>query len=185
MKNRINKLIDFIFTIVMASVTFWKNIICGGILFGLDVAIYNTIIVLQISNSEWCPKFKSNIISKVISLLFFSYIAALLILILNSQVIIKNFIGTLFVVLSLQILILFVVEVYYIMDNDNEKFKKLYNSIKRLVLNLSETSLIVSLLILTILTIYLNLIFGVFIMPGLSFYVYLHVFRKNKGENND
>lgn len=165
------KVVDYFYAWVKSSLTFWREMLKNGIIFGLVEAMIEMLnyidqMVLE-KNILKLEKTTDNKVSYVLSLLFMFFTMATFIGVSTIAVEYQQLIGMAILICSAEALIVLLVSLHYTIVKEKNSLKRLYNAIKNIIEDWSLTLLFIGCILLGIIIIYFSPILAFFVYPGL------------------
>ncbi|MHA3225935.1 hypothetical protein ACV7JQ_08320 [Globicatella sulfidifaciens] len=169
--NRVVKVVDYFYVWVKSSLTFWREMLKNGIIFGLVEAMIEMLnyidqMVLE-KNILKLKKTTDKKVSYALSLLFMFFTMATFIGISTIEVEYQQLIGMAILICSAEALIVLLVSLHYTVVKDRISLKRLYNAIKNIIKDWSLTLLFIGCIFFGLIIIYFSPILAFFVYPGL------------------
>ena len=169
--NRVVKVVDYFYAWVKSSLTFWREMLKNGIIFGLVEAMIEMLnyidqMVLE-KNILKLEKTTDKKVSYALSLLFMFFTMATFIGVSTIAVEYHQLIGMAILICSAEALIVLLVSLHYTIVKDRISLKRLYNAIKNIIKDWSLTLLFIGCIFFGLIIIYFSPILAFFVYPGL------------------
>lgn len=169
--NRVVKVVDYFYAWVRSSLTFWREMLKNGIIFGLVEAMIEMLnyidqMVLE-KNILKLEKTTDKKVSYALSLLFMFFTMATFIGVSTIAVEYQQLIGMAILICSAEALIVLLVSLHYTIVKDRISLKRLYNAIKNIIKDWSLTLLFIGCIIFGLIFVYFSPILAFFVYPGL------------------
>lgn len=169
--NRVVKVVDYFYAWVKSSLTFWREMLKNGIIFGLVEAMIEMLnyidqMVLE-KNILKLEKTTDKKVSYALSLLFMFFTIASFIGGSIISVEYQQLISMAILICSTEALIMLLVSLHYTVVKERNSLKRLYNAIKNMIKDWSLTILFIGCILLGLIIIYFSPILAFFVYPGL------------------
>ena len=169
--NRVVKVVDYFYAWVKSSLTFWREMLKNGIIFGLVEAMIEMLnyidqMVLE-KNILKLEKPTDKKVSYALSLLFMFFTMATFIGVSTIAVEYQQLIGMAILICSAEALIVLLVSLHYTIVKDRISLKRLYNAIKNIIKDWSLTLLFIGCIFFGLIIVYFSPILAFFVYPGL------------------
>ncbi|MGX7099079.1 hypothetical protein ACWOBH_03585 [Globicatella sanguinis] len=169
--NRVVKVVDYFYAWVKSSLTFWREMLKNGIIFGLVEAMIEMLNYIDQKvlgkNILKLEKTTDKKVSYTLSLLFMFFTMATFIGISIIAVEYQQLISMAILICSAEALIVLLVSLHYTIVNERISLKRLYNAIKNIIKDWSLTLLFIGCILLGIIIVYFSPILAFFVYPGL------------------
>lgn len=163
--------IEWFYQIIKCSCNFWWTIITNYIIFGL-IDGFQSLLQGLIEEGNLSGKImiyppSSKKVGKYLSLSFFALLGILGTIITMTEYQISSLLILIIIVVAFYSMILVVLGIHYVLLDEPDEKKRIYLAFLAMIKNFSLSFLLVGIILIEGMSLYINLIIGVFFMPGI------------------